>query len=76
MAKDKTPQEIADEKVKAAGGTRRLPTRSGGLRTHTFSGKKAIEAEKKRQEDVKPFFLQRLDSLLYEKAPHTLIMHG
>lgn len=28
------------------------------------------------QEDVRPLFLQQLDTLRYEKVPHTLILRG
>lgn len=46
-------QKKANEAVKAAGGRRRLPVRRGGIKTATFSGRKAVKAEKKRQEGQK-----------------------
>lgn len=51
MASD--AQKAANNKVKAAGGRRRLPTRAGGLRTATFSGRSAVKKEKKKQEGKK-----------------------
>jgi len=47
---DKKAQKIANNAVKAAGGKRRAPVRGGGVRTPTFSAKKAVKDEKKKQE--------------------------